>query len=165
MNPNLTGARALMAGAVVLALLSAGGCRWFKHKSDYAQSRESRPLEVPPDLDLPNTASATTLPPVSGGGIAAPSKFGASGAGFVVTGTSGEVYSRLAAVLAGIDGVVIAGRAEALRSYDVTYQGQSFLIQVQDSAGGSRIMALSADGRILESGPAGQLLTLLKGKL
>jgi hypothetical protein len=47
----------------------------------------------------------------------------------------------------------------------VTYQGQNFLVRVQDSAGGSRLMALSPDGRILTSGPAATLMAAIKAKL
>ena len=55
--------RLLILGAVVLALATAtGGCSWFRHKADYTKSGESRPLEVPPDLDLPDTAGATAMP-------------------------------------------------------------------------------------------------------
>ena len=36
--------------------LAASGCSWFRKEDElYAQSPESRPLEVPPDLDLPRT--------------------------------------------------------------------------------------------------------------
>ena len=54
---------------------------------------------------------------------------------------------------------------QALGSYDVSYQGEAFLIRVQDSNGGSRLMALSADGRFLTGGPAAALMTLVKSKL
>jgi hypothetical protein len=47
----------------------------------------------------------------------------------------------------------------------VTYQGQSFLIRVLDANGGSRLVALSADGKMLNSGPAAQLMAAIKAKL
>ncbi len=53
-----------------------------------------------------------------------------------------DAYPKIGKALEGIDGVVINGRAEALGSYDVTYKGQSFLVRVQDSNGGSRLLAL-----------------------
>ena len=54
--------RPLLLGAVVVALASAStGCSWFDHKSDYQSSAENRSLEVPPDLDLPDTSAATCL--------------------------------------------------------------------------------------------------------
>lgn len=159
--------RPLLFGAVAVALVTASGCHWFKHKSTYAASQENRPLEVPPDLDLPDTSAATALPATvnPGGDTAASAAGSAEGAGFVVAGSSAEVYPRVGTALEGIEGVSISGRAEALRSYDVSYQEQGFLVRVEDSNGGSRISAISADGRVLTSGPAAQLLATLKTKL
>lgn len=153
--------RPLLLGAVVLALASASsGCSWFKHRSSYAQSVENRPLEVPPDLDLPNTSSATSMPTASA--LAGTS----SVADIRLTDTAAAAYPKIGQALDGISGVVINGRAEALGSYDVTYQGQSFLVRVLDgSSGGSRLIALSADGRLLRSGPAAELLVAVKAKL
>jgi uncharacterized lipoprotein len=158
-TPRLT--HPLLLGAVVVALASASsGCSWFDHKSDYQKSAENRPLEVPPDLDLPNTSEATALPPSSGlgGGQAA------TASDVMLAGSATDAYPKVGKALEGIDGVVINGRAEALGSYDVTYRGLSFLIRVQDSGGGSRLMALSADGRILNSGPAAELMAAIKAK-
>lgn len=154
--------RPLLLGAVVVALASAStGCSWFDHKSDYQSSTENRSLEVPPDLDMPDTSAATSLPPVTGlGGAQA-----AAGPEITLAGSATDAYPRIGTALEGIPGVVVNGRAEALGSYDVTYKGQSFLIRVQDSQGGSRLMALSPDGRILNSGPAAELMAAIKAKL
>lgn len=163
MRSNSPIARPLLLAAVAVALVSASGCQWFKHKSSYAQSPENRPLEVPPDLDLPNTASATALPSASGlGGNA---NAGAGDTGFTVSGSAVELYPRVGTALETIEGVSIAGRAAALGSFDVSYQGQSFLIRVEDSKDGSHIYAISATGQFLRAGPAAQLLTMLKNKL
>lgn len=153
--------RPLLLGAVVLALASvSSGCSWFKHRSSYAQSVENRPLEVPPDLDLPNTSSATAMPTASA--LAGTS----SVTDIRLADTATVAYPKIGQALDGISGVVINGRAEALGSYDVTYQGQSFLVRVLDaSSGGSRLIALSADGRMLSSGPAAELLAAVKAKL
>jgi len=154
--------RPLLLGAVVVALASASsGCSWFSHKSDYQKSAENRSLEVPPDLDLPNTSAATALPPAAGlGGAQA-----AAGPAVTLAESATDAYPKIGKALEGIEGVVINGRAEALGSYDVTYKGQSFLIRVQDSTGGSRLLALSPDGRILNSGPAADLMVAIKSKL
>jgi uncharacterized lipoprotein len=58
----------LLAALVSASLL--GGCgflhRHFERKNDeYKTAVEARPLEVPPDLDTPNSAGALTVPPVS----------------------------------------------------------------------------------------------------
>jgi len=47
------------------AMASLSGCSWFHQKSDvYSGAVESRPLEVPPDLDSPPNANELLVPPV-----------------------------------------------------------------------------------------------------
>jgi hypothetical protein len=153
--------RPVLFGAVVLALVSAtSGCNWFKARSSYQQSVENRPLEVPPDLDLPDTSAATAMP--SANTLAGTRS---SATDIRLTDTAAVAYPKVGQALAGISGVTINGKAEALGSYDVTYQGLSFLVRVLDSSGGSRLIALSADGRMLSTGPAAELLAAVKGKL
>jgi hypothetical protein len=155
--------RPLLLAAVVVALAATSGCHWFHrdHKSAYAQSPENRPLEVPPDLNLPDTAAAIPMPASSGlgGGNAM------ADAGNQLAGSATNAYPKIGAALESIPGVVINGRAEALGSFDVTYQGESFLVRVQDRAGGSRLMALSADGQVLTGGASAVLLAAIKAKL
>src|SRR5690606_39707501 len=49
---------ALLLGFTAVATL--GGCKMFKKgpRGDYALAQEQRPLEVPPDLNLPDTSGA-----------------------------------------------------------------------------------------------------------
>jgi uncharacterized lipoprotein len=69
--------RDIRALAILLAASSLlGGCSWFhrhseKQANEYRTGVQERPLEVPPDLDKPNTAAALTIPPV-GSPAAAP---------------------------------------------------------------------------------------------
>jgi uncharacterized lipoprotein len=161
--------RPLLVAAVAFALATgASGCHWFKTKSDYAKSREDRPLEVPPDLDVPDTSGSTALPAsvtASGAGLAAPSALRTADV-LVPGATATQLFPKIGAALEGIEGVTINGRAEALSSYDVTYKGLNFLVRAQDSqAGGSRLIALSADGRMLSTGPGAELLKLVRAKL
>lgn len=161
MNSTPSLMRPLLFCAVILALASAtSGCNWFKARSSYNQSVENRPLEVPPDLDLPDTSGASTMPASSS--IGAPR---ASAAEIRLIDTATDAYPKIGQALEGIAGVTINGRAEALSSYDVSYQGQNFLVRVLDSSGGSRLIALSPDGRLLSSGPAATLLAAIKAKL
>lgn len=153
--------RPLLVAAVAVALASTGACSWFKSKPTYTQSVENRPLEVPPDLDLPDTSAATALPVASRLGAGRP----AAGVDVSLSGSATDSYPRVGKVLEGINGLVINGKAEALGSYDVTYKGQNFLIRVMDSAGGSRMVALSPDGRVLNTGPAVELMTTIKSEL
>lgn len=161
MNSTPSLMRPLLFCAVALALVSAtSGCNWFKARSSYNQSVENRPLEVPPDLDLPNTSGASTMPAASGIGAPRP-----AATDIRLTDSASVAYPKIGQALEGISDVTINGRAEALNSYDVTYQGQSFLVRVLDAGGGSRLIALSADGRMLSSGPAATLLAAIKAKL
>jgi hypothetical protein len=156
--------RPLLAAAVAVALVSTSACGWvkhkFKHNSSYTESAESRPLEVPPDLDLPDTSGATQLPATPAGAMAP-----RPGVDVSLPISATEAYPRIGTILAGINGVTINGKAEALGSYDLSFKGVNFLIRVLDSTGGSRMMALSADGRVLNSGPAVELMTTIKSQL
>lgn len=152
--------RPLLLGALILAVASTSGCSWFKRKNTdyYTSSPENRPLEVPPDLDLPDTSAATAMPSSANLGSGART----SNAGVQVPGAAADVWPKVGQVLSGINGVEVTGRAEALRTYDVTYQGQSFLIRVEGSGDQSRVAAISPDGQIVSGGAAGQLLKAIK---
>ena len=60
----------------VLALAAAAsisGCSWFHHKDTYyASAQESRPLEVPPDLETPPATNELVVPSSSGAPAATP---------------------------------------------------------------------------------------------
>jgi hypothetical protein len=161
MNSNTRAAQPrLMIGAASLAIvLVASGCGWMKSKTHYQDSREGSPLEVPPELDRPDTSSATSLPVASTAGPPAT----ALNAGHLSVPAS-EAYPKVGEILAATPGVVVNGKAEALSSYDVTYKGESFLLRVLDASGGSRLAALSADGRMLNSGNAAELMNTIKSK-
>lgn len=155
--------RTLLLGAVVVAFASAGtGCRWFKEKTNYLSSKEVQPLEVPPGLSLPDTSVATGVPAVN---TASGATRGGSATDINLAGSATDLYPKIGAALESISGVTIKGRSEALGSYDVNYQGADFLVRVQDSNGGSRLMALSPDGRFLTGGAAASLMTQVKAKL
>jgi len=149
--------RPLILGAVALALVSAGGCSWIgKDKQQpYQKSTESRPLEVPPDLTVPDTSAATNLPAASllGG------PRGASSTGFAVDGDVKSVWERVGKSIECVSGASITGRAEAITSYGVTFEGQSFLIRVEAAGAQSHVSAISPDGMPLTQGPGAKLLT------
>jgi uncharacterized lipoprotein len=152
----------LLVGVAALAiLLATSGCSWFRHKTDYQASREANPLEVPPDLDRPDTSAATSMPLASTAGP----PVAASARDVRLSMPASEAYPRIGEALATVPGLVVNGRADALHSFDVTYKGESFLLRVLDATGGSRLVALSADGRLLTSGTAAELMVALKAKL
>ena len=55
--------RTATIAALAVAVLATSGCSWFRKNNAYAMPAESRPLEVPPDLDRPTGAAATTDAP------------------------------------------------------------------------------------------------------
>jgi uncharacterized lipoprotein len=162
MNSNTRAIRPLLlVGVASLAIVMASsGCSWIRNKTHYQASKEANPLEVPPDMDKPDTSAATSLPPV--GSMSTPQSQGAMAGHLAVS--AAEAYPKIGDILAATPGVTLNGKAEALSSYDVTYKGESFLLRVIDATGGSRLVALSPDGRMLNSGSAAELMAAIKSK-
>lgn len=165
--------RPLLIGAVAFALLSQGGCAWTRAKlgmdAKYQDSPQNQPLEVPPGLDLPNTAAAITVPEVSANVRAAAPATAVPAAGgvasFTVADTVDSAWRRIGIALGKIDGVSIGERAQLLKSYEVTYQGTTMLIRAESAGAETRVLALGTDGQPLGAGPGARLLALLKARL
>src|SRR3954470_22953910 len=131
-------ARSLAVVAVVAAVVAMSGCHWFgKRGNPYQQSAETRPLEVPPDLDKPNTEGAMQAPDNGTQSVTRSSVGAAQGTpqaalatptGFTVAGDRDDVFTKVGAALAATDGVTIASKAQLLGTYDVSYQGANFLV-------------------------------------
>jgi uncharacterized lipoprotein len=169
MRSNVSLRRGAFAALVVTAALSATGCSWFsKPNALYAQDAQSRPLEVPPDLDQPRTDAAVAVPggavTASGSPTAAPS----AALGFTVAGTRDEVFNKVGDALAAVEGVTIASRAQLLGAYDVSYLGSNFLVRVSDGQGGAYVSAVDPRGTaVTGEGPTkliGALKTALSGQ-
>ncbi len=150
--------------ALVLLVVSVAGCSWFKKgaKGDYALAPEARPLEVPPDLTLPNTSGAMQVPAA---GQPAASATPAAAGGFNVAGTRDEAFARVGEALAGVEGVTIASRAQLLGTYDVSYEGASFLVRVSAVEAGAYVSAVDPRGLPATTPAATKLLAALKAKL
>lgn len=159
---------------LVATVFAASGCRWFRKDGPYQQSAESRPLEVPPDLDRPNTAGALGTPssvtrssmtgtPVAAEQTpaassqaqvaAAPVAAPAASSGFTVPGERDEVFNKLGEALAAIPGVTIASKAQLLGTYDVNYEGSDFLVRATKVDAGVYVSAVDPRG-IAASGEA-----------
>ncbi|NCT69994.1 hypothetical protein [Pseudoxanthomonas japonensis] len=149
--------------ALVLLVVSVAGCSWFKKgaKGDYALAPEARPLEVPPDLNLPNTSGAMQVPAAGQVGPAAAPAAG----GFNVAGSRDEAFTRVGEALAGVEGVTVASRAQLLGTYDVSYEGASFLVRVSAVEAGAYVSAVDPRGLPATSPAAVKLLAALKAKL
>jgi len=138
-----------LAAAAVFALVS--GCSMFGKKDElYTQSAESRPLEVPPDLDRPAADRAMALP-TSGGSVSASGMNNAGGSsaapiGFNAAGDRDAVFAKVGEVLAATSGATIVNRAQILGTYDVDYMGAKFLVRVTKVGDGAYVSAVDPRG-------------------
>jgi uncharacterized lipoprotein len=160
----------LIASAAVLAV-GVSGCHWFSKKdSAYQASPESRPLEVPPDLDRPSAEGAVPAPD-AGAQSATRSEMQtatqapSSNSGFTIAGDRDDIFNKVGAALAGTQGLTIASKAQLLGTYDVSYQGSNFLIRVTKVDAGVYISAVDPRGMPASSAAATQLVASLKASL
>lgn len=138
MNRNIS-----LAACLLVATSMLGGCGYmrtkFGNKPDaYKNSTQVRPLEIPPDLDRPNSsgtlnipdvgatpAAATTsvsTPPAEGvPAMAPPARTSTLDAeGLRVEDTVASTWSRVGLALERSGAATIRSRDESARSYDVT---------------------------------------------
>jgi uncharacterized lipoprotein len=163
MRSNVSLRRGALAVLIVTAVVAAPGCSWFRKPNKlYAQDAQSRPLEVPPDLDMPRTDAAVSVPEAavtaSGSATVAPT----AALGFNVAGTRDEVFAKVGDALAAIEGVNIASRAQLLGAYDVSYKGANFLVRVSEVQGGAYVSAVDPRGTAVTGEGPTQLIGTLK---
>lgn len=173
MQQGFNAGRMFVAAIVATSLLATSGCGWFRSKKDpYKNAPENRPLEIPPDLDRPNTDPAMAIPALPRGVAQnAPATVGAApqalsvGGAFVLDDALDSAWRRVGLALERMDGVSLGTRSEALRSIEVSFSGQQFLIRLQGKGSGTEVSAVAADGRVLSQGPAAELLERLRARL
>lgn len=164
--------RTAVAAALVVAVVGASGCRWFRKGDDlYAQSPESRPLEVPPDLDQPDTSGAMKMPPAAAGGsvtrssMPAPAAPTGSNTGFTVTGERDAVFEKVGEILAATTGATVVSKAQLLGTYDVDYEGSKFLVRVTKVDAGTYVSAVDPRGLPATGEAPAKLIGALKAGL
>lgn len=160
----------IVVAALVVAVLGASGCSWFRKGDDvFSQSPETRPLEVPPDLDRPNTEGEMKLPSDQAGSVMrssmSPSSTAASSSGFTVAGELDEVFDKVGTVLAATPGVTIASKAKLLSAYDVSYEGSDFLVRITKVDTGVYVSAVDPRGMPATSAAPVKLIATLKAEL
>ncbi len=153
---------ALLAVATTVA---ATGCFHRGARGDYALAPEMRPLEVPPDLNLPNTAGASQVPALASATRPSPAAAQPAQGGFTVGGSRDEVFGKVGDALATVEGVTIASRAQLLGSYDVAYEGSNFLVRVVAVEAGAYVSAVDPRGLPATDAAAIKLMGALKAKL
>lgn len=152
--------RGLVLATAVAALLSTSACSWLRGKTGYELSPESRPLEIPPDLDTPRADGSLSIPEVS-----APRQVAAPSQAFTLTDTPAGAYERVGIALGRIEGVAINERSQLLTVYTVAYEGETFLIRIGADAAGARVAAVTGEGREIATGAGAKLLGLLRQRL
>lgn len=168
--------RTAALSALAVAVLATSGCGWFRKENTlYTQSVESRPLEVPPDLDRPRTEGAMPLPDqstsVSRSEVGAPATAGGAvaaatgAAGFAAAGERDAVFARVGEVLAATPGVTVASSAQLLGTYDVSYEDSNFMIRIARAEGGAYVSAVDPRGQPAQGEAAQKLLAALRAQL
>lgn len=167
MHPN-TSSRRLAALVLVLVLVTTAtlsGCSWFRKESKlYAQDAQSRPLEVPPDLDLPRTDAAVSVPGTPAVASATAPAAGVS-SGFTVSGSREQTFEKVGEALAAIEGLTIASRAQLLGAYDVNYGGSNFLVRVSATDAGAYVSAVDPRGLPATGEAPAKVIAALKAAL
>jgi hypothetical protein len=166
-NAQSVAARIAIVIVMSVAVLGASGCRWFHKKDVYAMNPDQRPLEFPPAFDtaeaersLATTASGSvTRSSLPGTQTKAPSL------GFTVPGDRATVFSRVGELLAATPGLTIASRAQLLGAFDVDYEGQKFLIRINEGSSGSSVSAVDPRGQPADNAAANKVIAALRAAL
>lgn len=124
--------------AVACAAAVLGGCSWFHHKDNYySKAQETKPLEVPPDLDTPVTSNELTVPAAgapssSATAVAASSAASTNGAppqmspggdSLHVADSVGHAWTRVGLALERAQVGTISERNETAHSYTLDVEG------------------------------------------
>ncbi len=160
--------RVLTLALLAVATVATTGCFKRGARGDYALAPEARPLEVPPDLNVPNTSGATAIPTLASASRPGPSAAPAtanSQSGFTVSGSRDEVFGKVGDALGTIEGVNIASRAQLLGSFDIGYEGSNFLVRVVAVEAGAYVSAVDPRGMPATDAAAVKLIAELKAKL
>lgn len=164
MHLNMSKSRLATAALVLVAIAATSGCSWLRKENKlYAEDAASRPLEVPPDLDLPSTEAAVAAPgaPAMASSTTPP----AAGPSFTVAGSRDEIFGKVGEALGGIEGLTIASRAPALGAYDVGFEGSSFLVRVSAADSGAQVAAVDPRGLPATGEAAAKVIAALKAAL
>ncbi|HCR34960.1 MAG TPA: hypothetical protein DIV57_16505 [Stenotrophomonas sp.] len=164
----------VLSYALLAVAVAAGTTGCFKRgaKGDYALAPEMRPLEVPPDLNVPAGAGGNQVPalssatkPAAPAAPAAAAAPAAGNSGFTIPGSKEEAFGKVGTTLEGVEGVTIASRAQLLGSYDVAYEGSNFLVRVVAVDAGAYISAVDPRGMPATAEAPVKLIAALKAKL
>lgn len=169
--------RAAAIAVLVAVAIALSGCNFFRRDAaGYQLSADERPLEIPPDLDRPDTSAAMAVPSgepqsVTRSSMTAPAAGAPAAsaatvtAGFTVAGNREDTFNRVGEALATIQGVTIASRAQLLGAFDVNYGGSDFLVRVTEVEAGSYVSAVDPRGLPATGQAPVQLIAALQAAL
>lgn len=153
MQPSRSMLRPAIVVAIAATLVATAGCSWFRKDNPlYAAAPQDRPLEVPPDLDLPDTSTAMAVPEsgtgsVTRSGMTAPAaQQQAASNGFTVAVDRDQVFERIEALLAAVEGVTVVSKAQLLGTYDIDAGDSKFLVRVTRVDAGTYVSAVDPRG-------------------
>jgi uncharacterized lipoprotein len=125
--------------AATCAAVLLGGCSWFHHKDTtyYSKAQETKPLEVPPDLDTPVTSNELTVPTPGAPGSSAtaaatssassassaPPLMSPGGDSLHVADSVGHAWTRVGLALERAQVGTISERNESAHSYTLDVEG------------------------------------------
>jgi len=174
MRQSVSAVRVLSFALIALTTaVTTTGCFKRGAKGDYALAPEMRPLEVPPDLNLPSASgenqvprlASTTAPAAAVAAPAAPAAPAVGNTGFTIPGSKDEAFAKVGTALEGVQGVTIASRAQLLGSYDVAYEGSNFLVRVVAVDAGAYVSAVDPRGLPATAEAPVKLIAALKAAL
>ena len=121
-------------------------------------------------LNLPDTSGAMKVPQLASASQpanapSAAAQQAATKSGFTIKGDRDAVFASVGEALADIPGLTIASRAQLLGSYDVSYEGSSFLVRVVATEAGSYVSAVDPRGLPAVAEAPVKLIATLKSKL
>ncbi|SFS00439.1 Beta-barrel assembly machine subunit BamC [Stenotrophomonas maltophilia] len=172
MRQSVSAVRLLSFALIALTtVVTTTGCFKRGAKGDYALAPEMRPLEVPPDLNLPSASGENQVPRLASttapaaAAAAAPAAPAVGNTGFTIPGSKDEAFAKVGTALEGVQGVTIASRAQLLGSYDVAYGGSNFLVRVVAVDAGAYVSAVDPRGLPATAEAPVKLIAALKAAL
>ncbi|MDT3500772.1 hypothetical protein [Stenotrophomonas maltophilia] len=171
MRQSVSAVRVLSFALIALTtVVTTTGCFKRGAKGDYALAPEMRPLEVPPDLNLPSASGENQVPRLASttapaAAAAAPAAPAVGNTGFTIPGSKDEAFAKVGTALEGVQGVTIASRAQLLGSYDVAYEGSNFLVRVVAVDAGAYVSAVDPRGLPATAEAPVKLIAALKAAL
>lgn len=155
MRSNISLSRTAIAGALLVALVGTAGCSWFRKSNElYAPAPENRPLEVPPDLDLPRTGASAGVPSGSvtaSGAVAAASATTAPPAAAPVIGDAAtpEAVGAAPAPAPPVAGTATATPAAAAAGFNVAGSRDDAFARVDTALAGIEGVSVASRAKLL----------------